>query len=309
MKNFLKGTLFIAIFIALFYFFSYLCLPKENTRKFGFYKTSSFEILSEKDDTIDAIVLGDSLVYASVIPMEIYGEYGYTVYDCAGAAEIFRDAYEYFKVAAESQHPKLLIIEGNIFFRDERKRPKDERAKMILSNYIPLIVHHDNWKKLLLSHKENINVDKGYIYNKRIEPSKNFNYMEELDKKTNILDKNVEFFEKLLEVAKEHNVKIVIMGFPSQKSWYQSKHVLMQEFADKYGIEFIDLNYEESLNIDWTVDTKDEGSHLNYTGAKKVSKYIGNYLHEMGIFEDHRNDPKYADWNTAYKIHNKEKNK
>ena len=305
MKNFLKSTLFIAIFIVLFYFFSFLCLPKKSVKRFGFYKSSTYEILSEKEDTIDVLVLGDSLVYASVSPMEIYGEYGYTLYDCAGPAEIFRDAYEYFEVAVKSQHPKLLIIEGNMFFRDERKRPKDERAKKIISNYLPLLEHHDNWKHLLLSKDDKIVVEKGYVANKNIEPSNNFDYMIKMDKKTSILDKNVEFFEKLLDLANEYNVKIVIMGFPSQKSWYKSKHDLMEEFASKYNIEFIDLNYEESLGIDWTVDTKDNGSHLNYTGAKKVSKYLGNYLHELGILEDHRNDSKYSDWDKAYELHNK----
>ena len=63
MKNLLKGTLFISIFIFLYYGFSYLLLPKENIKNFGLIKTAQYEILGEKKNSIDAIVIGDSLVY------------------------------------------------------------------------------------------------------------------------------------------------------------------------------------------------------------------------------------------------------
>ena len=77
---------------------------------------------------------------------------------------------------------------------------------------------------------------------------------------------------------------------------------------------------------DWSINTspmgfKDSGDIITsfmgaistfsgsvYTGAKKVSKYLGNYLHELGILEDHRNDSKYSDWDKAYELHNKELN-
>ena len=117
MKNVLKIIIFIANFVMIYIILSYFFLPKINLYKYGMYNTSLYEILGEKKNTIDTIVLGDSLVYSSVSPMEIYNEYGYTVFDCAEPAQILSDTYEYFKIAMDSQNPKVVIIEPNIFFR------------------------------------------------------------------------------------------------------------------------------------------------------------------------------------------------
>lgn len=47
MKNLFKSIIFIAIFIFLYYGFSYLLLPKENIKEFGLIKTSEYEILGD----------------------------------------------------------------------------------------------------------------------------------------------------------------------------------------------------------------------------------------------------------------------
>ena len=57
------------------------------------------------------------------------------------------------------------------------------------------------------------------------------------------------------------------------------------------------------LKINWKKDTKDKGNHLNYRGAKKVTKYLGNYLKKTGLLEDHRKDSKYESWDRAYDIY------
>ena len=44
------------------------------------------------------------------------------------------------------------------------------------------------------------------------------------------------------------------------------------------------------------------GKHLNFSGAKKFSDFIGNYITGMNIVEDHRNDEKYSQWNKAYEL-------
>ena len=66
------------------------------------------------------------------------------------------------------------------------------------------------------------------------------------------------------------------------------------------------MNLIKEVNIDWANETKDDGDHLNHSGAKKVSAYIGKYLHETGLLTDKRNDNNYKSWNKAnlmYKNH------
>ena len=117
MKNLFKSITFVLIFVSFIYILNYLLIPK-----YELLKPVSFEISGEKDDTIDVIFLGDSLVYSSVSPMEIWHDYGYTSFDCAEPAQILPDTYDYLKFAVEHQHPKVVMLEANVLFRNPKKR-------------------------------------------------------------------------------------------------------------------------------------------------------------------------------------------
>ena len=43
-------------------------------------------------------------------------------------------------------------------------------------------------------------------------------------------------------------------------------------------------------------DSRDGGNHLNYSGAKKISTWLGNYLGSQYQLEDHRKDSRYQRW-------------
>ena len=85
-----------------------------------------------------------------------------------------------------------------------------------------------------------------------------------------------------------------------------SKDEFIKEFASKYNLEYIDLNQDNPIEIDWNKETKDEGSHLNYIGAKKVSLYLGNYLKETNLVISHKDDIKYDSWNKSYEKYQKQ---
>ena len=47
--------------------------------------------------------------------------------------------------------------------------------------------------------------------------------------------------------------------------------------------------------IDYETDTYDGGLHMNYSGAKKLSEWLGNELKTKYEIRDHRVDKKYAE--------------
>lgn len=300
MKNLCKSILFIMVFIIIYVFFSYLFLPKVNLSEFGIYKTSSYDILGEQPNSVDVVAVGDSLVYSSICPREIYRDYGYMVFDCAQPAQILPDAYEYYKVAVESQKPKVAIIESNILFRDASKRPWYNGPLKVLKNSMPLVQNHSNWKKLLFSEEGLTNIEKGYKKSENIKPSENRTYMKMCNKAKGIPEKNIEYLKKIIELSKENDIRLVFVGLPSQKTWNYAKHRKMEELAKEFGLEYINLNLKDDLDIDWTQDTKDRGDHLNFYGAKKVSRFLGEYLRDMKVLKDHRDDPEYAEFNKLY---------
>lgn len=297
----LKSIIFILILCILIELIPCLLFPNDNVKKYGIYNITTHSILGEDENTIDVVAIGDSLIYSSISPMEIWNSYGYTVFDSATPAQIISDTYENLKIAIQSQKPKIVLLEASVLFRDPKKRHWDERIATKVQNFIPMIKYHNNWKKIFLSKSSWIDINKGYKYITKVEPSKKKDYMKYSDKTINILKNNLEYFEKIINLCDKNNVKLVLVSMPTQKNWNYSKHVKALEIAKEKNIEFIDLNMDSSLNIDWEKETKDKGVHLNYLGAKKVSKYIGNYLKSTNLLVDHRNDPDYNDWNIAYK--------
>lgn len=305
MKSFFKGVLFLGILFVITELYLYFTSPnKENYRKFGVYKVARYELMDEKIDTIDVIFLGDSLIYSSISPMVIWNDYGYTSFDCSGPAQTMKNSYEYLKVAIESQHPKIVLMEADVLFRNQNKKNYKIKDLKAFSNYIPLSKFHNNWKKIfsLESNKTKwINVDKGYKYITKEIGMKKDNYNMKVTKRLKAIPKgSLEYLEKIKKICDDNNIKLVLIGEPSKLSWNYSKVLTIRKISNDYNLEFIDMNVNNPTKINWFKETKDKGKHLNYMGAKKVSNYLGNYLKETNLLEDHRNDEKYNDWHIAY---------
>ena len=122
MRKVLKCGLFFVILFLIINVISYFLLFDKNVEKFGLYKIANYSILSENKNSIDAVVIGDSLIYSSVSPMEIWHNYGYSVYDCASAAQLLKDSYDNLKVALENQDLKVVFLEANVLYRNPKNK-------------------------------------------------------------------------------------------------------------------------------------------------------------------------------------------
>ncbi len=308
MKNVLKSIIFVLILYLLVTLISYCLLPHDSVRKYGIIKTSIYEILGEKENTIDSVIIGDSLIYSGISPMEIWHNYGITVFDLAKSAELIEDSYKNFNIAIKSQHPKIIFFESNVLYREAKNKPWFYVWQELYKTYFPITQYHNNWKKYLFTNLNDsmyyskINVYKGFKYITKTKPGLKLDYMKERNK-INIPKENQEYFQKIFDLCKDNNVKLILISTPNMKSWNYGKYLGTKELAQKYNLEYIDLNVDNPLNIDWKTESRDGGSHLNYKGALKLSNYIGTYLQETNLFTDKRNDSAYESWNEAYNIY------
>lgn len=306
-KDMFKIGLFFALLVLVFLILVFLLVPSKNLLKFGYFKMSKYDILQEKLDTIDVVAIGDSSTYSSISPMEIWNEYGITSYDIAEPAQIMVDTLDAVKVAYEAQHPKVVIMEAGVLFRDPEKVPRQKKIKRwgrALRNLVTLMKLHSNWKKINLKDGYDVlNPNKGYVLITKTNPASKIENMKTTQKQAKILDFNKEHFAQIVDFCNDKNIKLVLAAMPAKKGWNYQKHNSTVQISEKYNIDFIDFNIGNIASIDWNADTKDKGMHLNYKGAKKVSDYLGGYLTKFEIFEDHRGDPKYASWDKSYKIY------
>ncbi len=77
--------------------------------------------------------------------------------------------------------------------------------------------------------------------------------------------------------------------------------------AEEYGIPYVNfLEYDDI--IDYRTDLYDSYSHVNASGARKITSWIGGFLREQYSLPDKRNDPAYSYWDEDYKEYEALKN-
>lgn len=309
MRNVIKSIIFVLGFLVLLELVTYSLLPLESVRKFGKFKTSSYDILNERLDTIDVVFMGDSLIYSSISPLEIWNKYGYTSYDYATPAQLIVDTLANMEVVIESQSPKIIFMEANVLFRNPLNAPNYSKFKYQkrLNQAAPIVNYHNNWKIKLFKFVDkktdysSVNNFKGFRYITKVKSAKLTDYMKVTNEVKDLPFNNLDNFKKIVELCEKNNVKLILISTPNKNSWNYSKYLGTKKLAEKYSLEYIDLNLGNPLNIDWTTETKDKGSHVNYSGARKVTEFIGEYLYNSGLLIDHRSDIEYEEWNMTYK--------
>lgn len=301
----LKAIAFLLILTIILVILSLLFSPKNNTKEFGMYDVNANGVLGERDNTIDVLIVGDSEAYTSITPMEMWREYGFTSYVCSSPGQSLSDSFKFVHTLTEKQKPKVVILEAdNICKSVALNVPFSNAAKYVF----PVLEYHNRWKSLkvndFLFKTKYIWTDnmKGYYYSNEICEADCSNYMTYTTEKSAIPKLNELYMKALKEYCKLNDIKLMIISTPSTKNWNYQKHNCIKDFADKEGIEFLDLNIlGDDLNIDWSKDTRDGGDHLNHNGALKVTAYLGKYLCDKNVLPDHRKDKAYEKWNEDLK--------
>src|SRR5574344_1494451 len=109
--NFIKAISFILIFVIVLAVISPILIPKLNTQDAGvkYYTTKVFH--GEADNTIDVFAMGNSDLYRSLSPMEMYNEQGISAFDCAMPCARTIDLYYFLQDLLTCQKPKVVIME------------------------------------------------------------------------------------------------------------------------------------------------------------------------------------------------------
>ena len=110
--------------------------------------------------------------------------------------------------------------------------------------------------------------------------------------------KNKEYLHKMVELAKENHIQLLFTVVPYE-SWQTEDEAVyrwIEAFAEENGVSFINGNQHlDEMGFDAKTDYA-EASHLNYSGACKFTKYIGEILKEDFALEDHRGEIRCQSW-------------
>lgn len=187
----------------------------------------------------------------------------------------------------------------------------------------PILRYHGRWDNIDQNDVRKFvcrgeNTYKGYLLeskikklngkNKKIKEEKdelnnNFNNIETTD----VSDEAKKYINEIKNLCAKYDIKLVLIKIPEPTYWSLEKSASVYKYADEIDTPYIDLNYDENINIDWEKDTQDEGNHLNIYGAEKIGKYIADYLKNNYDLQDHRDSIEYKKWNDELENYQKQK--
>lgn len=199
---------------------------------------------------------------------------------------------------------------------------EEKQTECFLSIFSPIIMYHSRWNELtkgdfekieprsqyrkgffrvtivagttattdeINSIAENLHTEDGKTYTVSNDGKKE-NIHHDILYNPVIPSENITYLLKIKEICEENGAELVLIkvptiGFPQiSDGWTRLWHDQMSKLAQENGIRFFDMLYDVEVGMDWTNDTEDGGSHLNYSGAKKVSDCLSSYLqNELGL--------------------------
>lgn len=310
MKQIKKGILFLLVFALLLVGISALTEEgvKRNAQNIQGRNRPVAMLSAAPDHSLDVLVTGDSESYTSVSTMELWKDYGMAIYNCGQGAQRIQETYYLLKHALRNQKPELVIIETNALFRDPGMM---KNVQLVLAEtiryYMPVFRYHNLWK-LLFDDPKPERVDYlGFQIRAGRKAYSGKEYMKETEKKREIPCFVRYYLDEIRTLCERNGVKLLFVSAPSPKNHNYKRHNAVETYADGNQIPYLDLNLKlQELGINWETDSYDGGDHLNLSGAKKVTKYLGEYLKANYTLKDHRGERLYESWDDLALEYDKE---
>lgn len=289
---FIVGLLFLILGTSKF--FHFLCL--KNNILLHDRNSSYIEIEREKEDSVDVLVLGDSLSYTSVSTMDLWKDDNIAVYICGQPGQYITETYSLLQTALKKQKPKLVILETNVLFRKNKKFAST--AMNYAQNQLILFRYHNFWKQPFLKDKSELKSYKGFQIRSKISSYNKGEYMKETFKEAAIGEEQRKYLGKIAKLCKDNKAQLLLFSTASPKNYNYKKHNALAKIALENGARYLDMNLlKNEVNLDWKRDTLDKGDHLNIFGARKVTSYLGAYLKEHYHLSSSKNKKNDQSWN------------
>lgn len=329
-KNVLRVSIFCTIVLVVFILLNSLFQPiwyswgAINSAK-GFYK--------EPKNTIETIFVGTSIGVTGVIPTELYEDYGICSYNLCTTRQPTMASYYWIEEAYRLHPETLKTVVFDVSsLRSENtleesyfhkafdymrmsdvkwraiKEYADGDTTKLIEFLIPLAAYHDRWSDLgtndLKYYFEDLdNGQRGYYFSENMYETQAVDHIpvvsSKLDEDAEVAldrftEEGAEYLERMIAFCKENDIELVLTKLPTVR-WSSRIHKAVQHVADENGIKYVDFNFSplyDRINYVSPFDCFDD-NHMNYYGAHKVTKLLGEYLVENCDLTDVRGMEKY----------------
>ena len=292
----------------------------------------------ERAEQIDVLFFGDSHAYSAVYPMELWEDYGIASYNLANYDLTIPLSYWVMRNALLTCTPEVVVLDVNQIWEHEKlcassgnahtgldafplsrvkleaifdlmddplmtdesgNLYKDLRAEFIF----PFIKYHGRFSSLTMQ-------DLKPHYNQELGGERNIDVAEPAayDITAATADEQGHGFvylRRFIEHCQDMGSRVLLTNLPypcpnnNEEQLYTNA---VMYTAEEYGVEYIDFVYLDQI-VDYSTDCYDPASHLNPSGAWKVTDFIGQHLSENYDLPDHRGEAAYASWDSDYAVY------
>ena len=306
-------------------------------RKSGAY--NYYDFFSQEEE-FDVLFFGSSHMVNGVMPMELWRDWGIVSFNMANTGCMIPTSYWMLELALRYKTPSVAVIdcmglESNFKTFPERfeqvsvtldafplSRTKIRAAMDLLDDpYMdeaiangeteamegrdplsllwPFSIYHRRWKELKASDfVPSYNREKGGHMMAGRMRQRNIGAISP-EAKLEGDTVGIEYLEKMIQLCQSRGIEVLLINVPYPAIEEQIAGARrVYDIAEEYGVNY--LNFLDMDVVDFDTDCYDSHSHLNASGAEKVTAYLGNYLREQYRVPDRRGDERYAFWNQDY---------
>lgn len=303
LSGLLRVALSAAATVAVLAAVSYVLTPKNNQAAFGQRDERVHGIAGEPAGSIDVLLMGDSEIFTSVSPLQLWDERGITSYSLGTNGQKLIYTRSLLALALRKQSPRVVVLETNCLFRPFTV---GEAILRVGKDVLPAVEYHDRWKSLTVEdfiapvRATWTDEGKGFVAKRGTRAADASGYMAPSDEVAEMPLLNRLYLEEIERMCERAGARLVLLSTPSTKNWNMARHNGVERVASELGLDYIDLNVgEDRVGVDWAKDSYDAGDHLNASGARKVSAAVGALLAERYGTPDHRGDGSYSSWAEA----------
>lgn len=286
---------FMAVLYAVLLVLSAVVTPHNPVVTLGLHFPNQFDYTLLDRNSLDLIFVGDSSAQSSFAPELIEQRIGIRSYNSARPLQKLAESDEIANDTFNYHHTKVVVAETNNFFHRTGVR-------MVMQDVgrrvCPLLRYHSNWKLIATGHMDDnpqgIAPHMGYKKKDQVVPYKGGDYMKDKGNKISLTPIAEYYLNDLKKSCEEHGAKLVLVSAPNAREFTFARHVELERWAKKNGVAYYDMNDPSSkVGIDWSVDSRDGGTHLNFTGATKASNWLADRLYaDLGIGHEPTGDQK-----------------
>ena len=274
----------------------------------------------------DVLFTGISHMETGISPMELYNEYGITSFNFGESGARLPFAYWTLRNALDYCAPQVVVIDVRRIDLEDKHADAFVRTNFDyfpltvtkaqavwdlfdtlddrLSYLFPLVAYHDRWQELDKKDFQNSGnrIDNGTFYYSKSELTVfdplHHTYVEpELVNEPGSVGED--YLRRMIELCQSKGIGVLLVELPFPGTRRDQRFANgVQQIADEYGVDYLNFHHLPGV-VDYDTDMTNQ-THVNDSGMRKVSYYIGQYLYTHFDLPDRRRDPLYSNWVTQY---------